>query len=309
MRIPQAINSAILRVQRDCFTDSDLRNILIHIREGLPVNSPLRELGHIIAHPKKDRGLTYEHALRAYVNGLYLHKYVINSETVFPSNGTCDWWLRYFLITQCEKFPFRELRSNLGIGGKKLIKEVKSYFPISQNKKDSEQFPTNLVKYPDDRFIKILNTLMPKIFSAIVFSQSQIERELCSNLKKFQIDLDRNETLKNKIIAGICVILHHTKVSFVDGKTGELRIIQEHSSNLNDQKILMKVCCYLPEDQNKKRFVFPFFETEVDADDFFLCNKNDHEEYSSFQYRTDDHLSFDASASPIIQSIRYKEQS
>lgn len=205
--------SSAKRIEQHRFTEADVKAVIIEVREK-GFDSPIKEIGDLIAHPKKDRGDSRDHLIMCYAQVAKFTKYQSNHKENFPNDGSCDWWLKPLLKGQIDNFKDKDIRKTLGKNKKYIKKELRSYFP------DNEQFPTELVKGPDRRFFEIINKMFSIIKSSppSVFEYGRLRNGITKLLESLSINSDKS--LIDNLIVCICIIFHKSEFLLPHGETG-----------------------------------------------------------------------------------------
>lgn len=257
------------RVRRRQFTESDIKAILVGIRGKCgPI---LQEIGDLIAHHERNRGAVHGHILESHARVSMLTKYQLEPKSTFPTDGSCDWWLRAFLLGQVKHYPKKETKQALNVIPLQLSREIQKYFP-------SGLFPTKLLKL-DRRFFDILEFLSTKLVSYPIYKQSDALDEIRDLLKKVNADVDQE--LSTDVLVCLAILLHKSQyVLPYDGVgTCELTVdqrppaISERGGTQSAQATphgALKVTSQSGVKVNGKeiKFAFPLLDTEIQTDDY-----------------------------------------
>lgn len=122
-KLSNSARSAGRRIRDGNFNESDVRSVLIELREkGCPFL--VKEFGDMVAHPARDRGDLFERAKLWYGKGAFLiEAYDIKRISDFSS----EWWFDSFVLFQLSKVRKNELRDITGVSfsaAKSLLKSL-----------------------------------------------------------------------------------------------------------------------------------------------------------------------------------------
>lgn len=208
-----SVKASLGRVRDRKFTEADVRTIIIEMRE---LSGPLiREVGDLIAHPKRDRGVTFSYLIHCLSRMTMFVKYQGTDKIPIPSDGTCDWWLQDYLLAQADDFEDREIKRALSVKRKQIKREIKSYFPPTQ-------FPQQLAKPNDQRFWEIVALLTTKIVSKPAFPHETIAKEIKSLLENLGIEASAD--LVDDFVVCICLLFHRSSFDLPHGSKGNCEL-------------------------------------------------------------------------------------
>lgn len=240
------------------------------MREG--ARPLIREVGDLIAHPQRDRGVTFSYLIHCLSRMTMFVKYQGTNKVPFPVDGSCDWWLKDYLLSQAGDFDDREIKRSLSVKRKQIKREIDGYFP-------SKPFPDRLSKPCDQRLIDIINFLCTRIKSQPAFSYSQTRREVRELLTNVGLPVD--EALIDDFIVCICILFHKSKFILPYGSKGECEfyieprppevierdgrqyaILSPHGS------FKVNAIADVAHPSNGLRVSFPLIDTTIQTDDY-----------------------------------------
>lgn len=164
-----SVRASLRRIRERSFTEADVRTVLIEMREGA---GPLvREVGDLIAHPRRDRGVTFSYLIHCLSRMTMFVKYQGTDMVPFPVDGSCDWWLKDYLLCQADDFEDKEIKASLSVKRKQIKREIASYFP-------PKPFPDRLSRRPGQRLIEVVNFLCTRMKSQPAFPYTQTRSEV-----------------------------------------------------------------------------------------------------------------------------------
>jgi hypothetical protein len=191
------------------FTEADVSVLLLYARElqGFPI---LTEVGHIVAHPNRDRGETTNSILKLYSSMIFYSYYRYQKKTL-QVIGECDWWLKFWAINQVDVIGDKRIRNELGTNRKSLKKEIKSWFPCGEKYPEVfvQDFDENLSMLPTRRRLvfECLSQILHLDFKGGFFSYENFRNEIQMLLDTLDIDLD----LIEDFFAATCTLFHGRK--------------------------------------------------------------------------------------------------
>lgn len=211
------VYASISRINENMFTESDVKVILMHARENLQ-DTVLTEIGHLIAHSKRDQGIVNNIILDAYARAAFLVKYQGKEPSTFVLDGTCEWWFKRFLITQIKRSNSKEVKKTLGKKTKGIVREINTWFPSNQPNPKTYNFPSHyLLKDQylinvESRLEMIVNFCARKVFSNTksIFDGNTLRQSIKDLFTKLKI----NNKYEVDFLICICLIFHEKQHFF-----------------------------------------------------------------------------------------------
>lgn len=205
-----SVRASLKRIKERSFTEADVRTVLIEMREH--AGPLIREVGDLIAHPQRDRGVTFSYLIHCLSRMTMFVKYLGTDKIPFPVDGSCDWWLKDWLLSQAGDFDDREIKGSLSVKRKQIKREIEGYFP-------PKPFPDRLSKPCDQRLVDIINFLCTRIKSQPAFPYSQTRKEVQDLL--INVGLPVDSALIDDFVVCICMLFHGSKFILPNGSKGE----------------------------------------------------------------------------------------
>jgi hypothetical protein len=204
------------------FTESNIKELLIDIREFIAGNAILREMADFIAHPTRDKGLCHSDIDLIYTK----LKFTVppNTEkfnvTKIPQN-----LFDTLLIKGVTKIDDGDLVESTGINKQKLQHIIKKNYKVRNKIAILEN------RYKIDEMVKGLNYLLGHIEIKSVFSQEEFIGALKSAIsilqEKFKITGEYSKAIEdnsNDIMICLISLLHDAKMTLFDNTVGKLFI-------------------------------------------------------------------------------------
>jgi len=256
-----SLNSSIDRIVKGQFSEADVNTIILYERENAPTKI-FRELGDLVAHPIRNKGVINYAALDHYCHCCFLLKYQLKEPDQLSFSGSCDWFLKRFLRSQIKRYEPYEVKRVLKRSPKLILREINSYFPVG------EEFPTKFGSDPkkytviaSKRFEDILNfcarKMMIKPIEAFDFGSFSAEVEQL--LKKYEIPILR----RDDFIVCVCILLHNKNHFHEKREIG--RTALTIGNNLS-----VFLSAHPPKHKDYDAAIaMPIFETPIKAIDYF----------------------------------------
>jgi hypothetical protein len=215
------------RIQNGAFSEHDIDNILIALRNYSGHQKIFVEVADFVAHgDQRDRGPS-KHSLRSmYLSMTYFVEYVspkiaLDISKPFPS------YIKELMKCELDKCEDAELRRDFGVSTATVRKRVDKIF------KDDKKLKLSCAKKPiSSETIKILRHLLGAIRSQPAFSGDQFFDELIAVGKLNDLDVDEPKLRlqSNKIILCVLLLLHEKEYSYGGLKPGRSEITSEAGS-------------------------------------------------------------------------------
>lgn len=208
--IPQAIVAEVRRIETGKFRASDLKTLLINIREKAPRNSALRELGDIVAHPEKTKGMSFRHIVHLFgaLNAFLQHQDLPKIQ--YLEGKKCEWWLKPYLTHQITMMPDELFKEKMNLSKVQIENKLREYFP------HREKEPTQLLKEADPFLLYVARLCASYLHAKAIFHREEIEGPLLQILESMGVKIT-SEIRINRILAGLCAVLHGLKIKISDG--------------------------------------------------------------------------------------------
>ena len=256
-----SVSASINRIKANSFTEADVNALILHEREHTHI-AAIRDLGHLVAHPDRDKGIINSAAIDHYCVTAFMTKYNMRNPEHFSYSGECDWFLKRFLKSQIIRFDAKTLKKSLGTSQKSILREINSYF--LQGDEFPIHFGNNPAKYTviaSERFEKILSLCASKIMvkPAADFTEQKLAKAVEKVCTSHKINLNRMDD----IIVCIAILLHGKKHFLDDIIIGKTEIclgknidvfLSSNPPKTKDWDIALSI---------------PIFQTTINAADYF----------------------------------------
>lgn len=254
-------------------TASDLNILFLQTRDER-FGSFIRDMGDLIAHPNKDKGPIIERLIyhRAQVELLGNKLERINGSEIIFKDGSCEWWLRHYMLARIEESQ-NEILLKHGIIKSEQIKIVKNQFPHKKN-----EFQEKIKPPLDQRFFEMLKTFSSLISKEGPFSESDAHADI-SRLINF-LDIEYTQKLSCDFLMCMMVNIHNAEFLFPNGEKVSLRLHVERTPAPGvEQKdwefwsphgdIQLISTSYVESENGRNVGIsMPFFKTEIRSEDY-----------------------------------------
>lgn len=206
--------SFIARIKRGNYTESDVSQFYIQARSD---HGPfIREVGDFIAHPRRDKGASFNYVIGVYSQFAFFQRYQSRSNTASGINpaGPCEWWMKPYFERKLESYSSTELLKHLGKNKAALKAEILSWFP------PKEKFPLSIhARNPFDLF-DIAHFFSGSLGGPAVFMADQTKKELRIAFKAYDI----SHHIVDDFLVATAIILNGKTVELACGVTATLSI-------------------------------------------------------------------------------------
>lgn len=270
MILSASVRASLKRIRERSFTEADVRTVVMEMRER--AGPLIREVGDLIAHPQRDRGVTFFYLIHCLARMTMFVKYQVANKVPFPVDGSCDWWLKDYLLCQADDFDDREIKRSLSVKRKQIKREIKGYFPPTP-------FPDHLAKPLDQRLIDIINLFCTKIKSQPAFPYVQIRKEVQALLTSVGLPLDT--ALIDDFVVCICILFHGSKFTLPYGSRGECELHieprtpetierdgQQYAILSPHGSLKLHAIADVVHSANGLRVAFPLIDTDIQTDTY-----------------------------------------
>lgn len=302
--------SVVERIRNGTYNDGDCQAYLVGKRDSAVGFA--REVGDFIAHPKRNRGTTYDLATRIISQCAFFYFFRSDNPINKPflgSIGPCPWWFKPWLISQLDMFSDHDMNSTLGYSRKQLKKKVKSWFDDPNDK-----YPEWVQCVDESFFFRVVTKLSTLLGGKAVFS---IEEAWQSIKNLFESD-GINSSIEDFMVC-IAVVLSKTEVELPKEARGAVDLS------------VTPYCCWPAEPKQKENlgrkmfFTSPFgtlqavvtvtshelpfsigtvlIDFEIDTRSYFDNNTSKVDEHGRVVFDTTKELAFDARRIPQVHSI------
>lgn len=244
IKLKNSIIDSFDKVTSDTFQESDIKTLLVDIREYIRDQTLLRELADFIAHPKRDKGICYK-LLNARYAKLSLFKEQmkrIDKEGGFEKLNIKTEWdysaavlssistdriksdlFKILFIDGIEDIEDKVLKKYYKVGKTEILKLLNdSYFQVDGHHILKNLKSRNLI---DD----ILKFIRGYVSGNTAFKQTEFNKELEISIKriidKFKVDGKYLESFiahRSKILLCIMCLLHDARLTFYDKNEGRI---------------------------------------------------------------------------------------
>lgn len=209
---PEKVLSYISRLKNGRYTESDVAQFYIQSRFD---HGPfIREVGDFIAHPRRDKGLSFNAIIGVYSQAAFFQRYQGTSKRSLDAVGSCEWWLRPYFERKVESYTASDLKKNLKMSKPELKSEIASWFP------DKERFPTNIHARNPFKFYDVANFFCRLMGGPAAFTAENAKKELRTAFRPLGVP---NEILDDFMIA-TAVVLNTLQVELAHGVTAAISI-------------------------------------------------------------------------------------
>lgn len=205
------------------FAESNIKELLIDLRELIPELQILREVADFIAHPIRDRGLCHSDIDLVYAQ----LKFILPKENPlrFDVNKIPKKLFETLILKGIEKVNSAILYSHTSLTQENFIRIIKTNYKIRNN------FALLEKRKNFDEMIRGINFLLSNVNIKSVFNQEDFINELKTALSDIQLYVGLSdehivavEENANDIMVCIIALLHDGKVTLFDNSVGRLQI-------------------------------------------------------------------------------------
>ena len=240
VKLKNSIIDVLEKVRSDSFQESDIKTLLIDIREYIRDQTLLRELADFIAHPKRDRGICYKLLNARYAKLTLIEEQIkrIDKEGgLVKQNIKTEWDYSNAVLSSISVDKIKsDLFKILFIDGIEDIEDkvLKKYYKVGRteilNFLNTSYFQADgyhILKNLKDRNLidDILKFIRGCVSGNTAFKQEEFNNELETSIKrvveKFKLDNKYLEFVKeqrSKILVCILCLLHDSRITFYDKK-------------------------------------------------------------------------------------------
>ncbi|WP_154667333.1 hypothetical protein [Niveispirillum irakense] len=206
----------LTRIKNGNYTDSDVGQF--YIKERFNHGPFIREIGDFIAHPKRDKGGSFNTIINAYSQFAFAQVYQLGSESKkqkpLNHNGACEWWMKPYFESKIEEYSSSDLLKEIGMSKTTVKAEILSWFA----KKD--KFPTEINAKNVSRFYRIASLFCRTISIRPAFTIEDAYSELLFSFKKLGI---KNEICEEFIVA-TAVVINNLEIELHSSVTAKISI-------------------------------------------------------------------------------------
>ncbi len=294
MRFSNSAEQAIDNILRNKFNISDVRSFVIECRQK---DYPsLTEIGNQVAHPERDRGKFYDHAVLAFAKGVFLAHHTAERR-MYSESGSCEWRLKELLQRQAKEiFLTRNYSRNFSIG--EFNKFIAKYFP-------KQRHPTQLIRKPDTEFAEWVRFATDHMVAYPAMSGTEIDEEIRASLRDYNQDIDQK--IVNRLIVGLCCILHNSNFVFNHLGGGRCRLYVNSSKNaynfipdltLSHGEIQVVITSCLDTTKKPTWIQFPVIESRISSQGYL--SKEGAIKLGGVRFKNGPKVKFDTSHFPFI---------
>jgi len=237
IKVKIAINKNLKAIYENSFTEVNLKELLIDIREFINHLGILREIADSIAHQYRDRGMHHDSI------DIFYAKMKICSPTTSPYNLVLNKIPKKLYDTLFKagvnKIEDHELFESTKLRKTDLINIIKKNYKIREN------FAYLDNKYKIDELQKGIDFLIRHISSDEIFTQEEVINQLQDAVRYLQqfIGFEHGyitaiKANANDLIICLISLLHDTKVVLFDNEIGVLKISTYVKENESSKQIM-----------------------------------------------------------------------
>jgi len=252
IKLKNSILDTFEKVMSDTFQESDIKALLVDIREYIRDQTLLRELADFIAHPKRDKGICYKLLNARYAKLLLFEEQIqridreggiekLNIKNEFDySNAVLSSLsvdriksdlFKILFVDGIEDIEDKVLRKYYKVGKSEILRFLNnSYFQVDGYHILKNLKSRNLI---DD----ILKFIRGYVSGNTAFKQTEFNNELETSIKrvieKFKIDnkyLEVFKTHRSKILVCIMCLLHDARLTFYNKNEGRIYLTTNDKS-------------------------------------------------------------------------------
>ncbi|MFC3141103.1 hypothetical protein [Psychromarinibacter halotolerans] len=202
----------LARLKSGKYTDSDIK--AFYIDKRYEFGPFIREVGDFIAHPKRNKGDSFDAAIGTYSQVAFLQRYLGEDKELLEPIGYCEWWLKPYLNRKVEFYPPSLLKNKLKMSKPELKNKINSWFP------SKERFPKRIEALNPFEFYDILNFFGKSMNVNAAFQAGKVKNELRKALK----DTGLEKLNIDDFLIGTATILNGMKVELAEGVTAKISI-------------------------------------------------------------------------------------
>ncbi|WP_158963876.1 hypothetical protein [Chachezhania sediminis] len=202
----------LARLKSGNYTDSDIK--AFYIEKRYDFGPFIREVGDFIAHPKRNKGGSFDAAIGIYSQVAFFQRYQGKDKKPLEPIGDCEWWLKPYLDRKVECYPPTVLKDKLKMSKSELKKKINSWFPCK------ERFPKRIEALNPFEFYDVVNFFCRLMGNNAAFQAGKVKNELKKALKEngiASINID-------DFLIGTATILNGMKVELAEGVTANISI-------------------------------------------------------------------------------------
>lgn len=217
-----SIQKNLESIQKKEFTETNIKELLMDIREFISINTILRDMADFMAHPTRDKGLCHSDIDLIHTKLKFtLPKNPEKLDIVNIPDKLYNTLLKYGV----EKINEEDFIESVGINKRKFQDILKKNYKLRNKKAILEN------RFMFNEMIKGINYLIGNIEIKSVFSQEEFINELKSAIEILQEELkiigDYSKAIEdNSTDIMICLIslLHDSKITLFNNEVGKLYI-------------------------------------------------------------------------------------
>lgn len=252
IKLKNSLTDIFEKVMSDTFQESDIKTLLIDIREYIRDQTLLREMADFIAHPKRDKGICHKLLNARYAKLSLFEEQIqrIDKKSGLDKLKFKDEWeysnavlssisveriksdiFKILFIDGLDDVEDHVIKKYFGVGKTEILKLLNtSYLQL-----DGYHILRNLKS--KDLIDNILKFIRGYISSNTAFNQAEFNNELEASIKrvieKFGIDgkyLEAFKIERNKILLCIMCLLHDARLTFYDKREGRIFLTTNNGS-------------------------------------------------------------------------------
>lgn len=302
--------SYISRLQSGRYTDSDVAQFYIQSR--FDHGSFIREVGDFVAHPRRDKGLSFDAVIGVYSQFAFFQRYQSNTACPLDPVGACEWWLRPYFERKLESYSGSDFKKNLKMSKAELKAEIASWFP------DGGRFPTTLHARNPYKFFDIANFFCRSIGGLAAFTSENAKKEIRGAFRTLNIP----HQIVDEFMIATAIVLNNLKVELTCGVTATISIgvsktrhtrieggdpeLLKHGGYLAihhpDGPLEISIATSSPKEHGLVDIGITLLDTEVDTEPFFDRSLVEFEHPSIPKLKLDRQLQFEASRRPQVSA-------
>ncbi len=202
----------VARLASGSYTDSDVK--AFYIDKRFDFGPFIREVGDFIAHPKRDKGNSFDVAIRHYSQLAMFQRYQGTDKTPLNPIGDCEWWLKRYLNQKLESYPPLELKKYLEMSKSDLKRKINSWFP------SKERFPKRIEALNPFEFIDIVNFFAKQMELNPAFQADKVKAELKDALRVTGLA----SVCTDDFLMATATLLNGAKVKLAEGVSASISI-------------------------------------------------------------------------------------
>ncbi len=265
----EKVQRIINKIKNNNFDELDVDSLFINLREyskGFPI---FREVGDLIAHDKRDRGVVNKSLESLYLNIRFKSKYNSRLDISRPF----PFWVKKLILSNVEKSNESILILKYRVSKKVLEDHIKKSF-----KYDKKTKMTVLKGEISPVILKALTYVTGTLFNKVRFTQDQLMNEVVEVIKVNDLSIN-NDFMNQSNYFTLCILLlfHHRTFDFGGHRPGYCFIRPEVKSEEGDiEKLVGKLevhgAIWLKRERGDASINFTLMSTNLDIEEW--CDEN-----------------------------------